>query len=353
MAQDLAGTVREQLSGMGRAERQRAIESLRSVMLDAMYQTERESAGYEVKCCPRCGCVEIVRKGHAKDGSQRYLCHGCGRTFGVRTGRVVGMSKLPAEKWMAYIQCFADRLSLRACAERVGVSLPTSLFMRRRLLEVAATFAGTFSVAEGCGCELDETYFPESFKGNHRRGSFELPRRAHHRGGQRRKRGLSKEQICIMSGVNDSGESFLDMAGRGSLSSQRALACLRGRIQDGAVVATDRSGAYPSALRELSAAAHHAYGSKDRSGGTINHVNALHSALDGFMARYRGVSTKHLAEYLAWFRWDCSFNASSLGAGTLVRQVESCFYHTSLGDCWGVEPPYMEYWADRAAGHTM
>jgi hypothetical protein len=118
-------------------------------------------------------------------------------------------------------------------------------------------------------------------------------------------------------------------------------------------VATDRSGAYPSALRELSAAAHHAYGSKDRSGGTINHVNALHSALDGFMARYRGVSTKHLAEYLAWFRWDCSFNVSSLGAGTLVRQVESCFYHTSLGDCWGVEPPYMEYWADRAAGHTM
>ncbi|MEE1208741.1 MAG: IS1595 family transposase, partial [Parafannyhessea umbonata] len=180
-----------------------------------------------------------------------------------------------------------------------------------------------------------------------------LPRRAHHRGRQRRKRGLSKEQICIMSGVNDSGESFLDMAGRGSLSSQRALACLRGRVQDGAVVATDRSGAYPSALRELSAAAHHAYGSRDRSGGTINHVNALHSALDGFMARYRGVSTKHLAEYLAWFRWDCSFNASSQGAGTLVRQVESCFYHTSLGDCWGVEPPYMEYWADRAAGHTM
>lgn len=170
MAQDLASTVRERLSDMGRGERQRAIEGLRAVMLDAMYQTERESADYEVKCCPRCGCVEIVRKGHAKDGSQRYLCHGCGRTFGIRTGRVVGMSKLPAEKWMAYVQRFVDRLSLRACAERVGVSLPTSLFMRRRLLEVVATFVGTFSVAEGFGCELDETYFPESFKGNHKGG---------------------------------------------------------------------------------------------------------------------------------------------------------------------------------------
>jgi hypothetical protein len=193
------------------------------------------------------------------------------------------------------MSCLRDRLSLRACAERVGVSLPTSLFMRRRLLEVVATFVGTFSVAEGCGCELDETYFPESFKGNHRRGSFELPRRAHHRGRQRRKRGLSKEQICIMSGVNDSGESFLDMAGRGSLSSQRALACLRGRVQDGAVVATDRSGAYPSALRELSAAAHHAYGSRDRSGGTINHVNAR------FVEGYVGMKTSNLQEYLNWY----------------------------------------------------
>jgi hypothetical protein len=72
MAQDLASTVREQLSGMGRAERQRAIESLRSVMLDAMYQTERESADYEARCCPRCGCVEMVRKGHC-EGRQPAL----------------------------------------------------------------------------------------------------------------------------------------------------------------------------------------------------------------------------------------------------------------------------------------
>lgn len=345
----VADDVRKVLDSLSASERQKALDELRSVMLDAMYRMERESADSDVKCCPRCGCVEIVRKGKAKDGSQRYLCHGCGRTFGVRTGRVVGMSKLPADKWMAYVQCFIDRLSLRACAERVGVSLPTSLFMRRRLLEVVSTFNKSFSVSEGCGCELDETYFPESFKGNHTKGSFKMPRKSRHHGKQVHARGLSKEQICVMSGVNDSGESFLDMAGRGSLSSGRALACLRGRIRDGAVVATDRSGAYPSALRELSVAAHAAYGSKDRSEGTINRVNALHSALDGFMARYRGVSTKHLDEYLAWFRWDATFNVLAMGAGTLVRQMESCFYHNSLAECWNVEPPYMEYWEDRAA----
>lgn len=36
------------------------------------------------------------------------------------------MSKLPPETWMAYVGCFCDRLTLRECAERVGVSLKTS-----------------------------------------------------------------------------------------------------------------------------------------------------------------------------------------------------------------------------------
>lgn len=105
-----------------------------------------------------------------------------------------------------------------------------------------------------------------------------MPRESRERGGQVHKRGLSREQICVMTGVNDSGDAFLDMAGRGSLSTSRALESLRGKVRAGAVVATDKSGAYPSALRELSAAAHLAYDSKNRAEGTINHVNALHSS---------------------------------------------------------------------------
>lgn len=179
--------------------------------------------------------------------------------------------------------------------------------MCRRLLEVVAASVGTFSAAEGCGCELDEACFPESFKGNHMRGSFELPGRAHR----------------------------------------------RGRIQDGAAVAADRSGACPSALRGLSAAAHHAYDSRNRSEGTISHVNALRSALDGFMARCRGVSARHLAEHLAWFRWDCPFSVPPLGAGAPVRQMEPCVCHASPGDCRGAEPPCMECWARQVAWHAM
>ena len=39
-------------------------------------------------------------------------------------------------------------------------------------------------LCRGCGCEFDETYFPESFKDNHTTGSFTMLRSSRHRGRQ-------------------------------------------------------------------------------------------------------------------------------------------------------------------------
>ena len=336
-AETVAESLRKSLLGMGRGERMAAIEAVKSVLLDAMYRTCAESYGMEVKACPRCGCVEVVKKGHGADGSQRYLCHGCGRTFNARTGKVVGMSKLPASTWMLYIECFTDRLSLRQCAERCKVSLPTSLFMRRRLLEVVSKVLPAFSVGEGCGCELDETYFAESFKGNHSKSRLQMPRESRHRGKQVHTRGISHEQVCVMTGVNDEGDAFLEVSGKGVLSAKRAVSCLKGKVAEGSIVSTDKASAYPSALRELNVAAHKAFDSKDRKAGTINRVNSLHSSLASFLGPFRGVSTKHLPEYLSWFAWDRVFSSGAKEAcERLARQVESGVYHRRSAEWWGI-----------------
>ena len=50
-------------------------------------------------------------------------------------------------------------------------------------------------------------------------------------GEQVHKRGLSGEQICVMTGVNDSNETFFEVSGRGVLSRKRAMDVLRGRIR--------------------------------------------------------------------------------------------------------------------------
>lgn len=217
--------------------------------------------------------------------------------------RILGTSRLPKETWMAYAECFVLMLPLRECARRCRVCLKTAYTMRHRLIECLSAYSPSFRVERGCGCELDETYFPESFKGNHAKGSFTMPRPSRHRGKQVHRRGLSRERICVMTGVNDSNETFLEVTGRGALSRERAMDALRGRIAAGSVVATDRAAAYVGVLAELEVAAHAAFYPKDRSEGTINRVNTVHSLLGAFMEPFKGVSTKHLDAYLAWFRW--------------------------------------------------
>lgn len=221
-ADDLVITLKKSLAKLSRTERRKAVELVGDVVRAAMFD-DAAGDGYEVERCPRCGSVAIVKKGKSRNGDRRYLCRGRGRTFSGSTGRVLGRSRLPRETWMAYAECFALMLPLRECAGRCGVCLKTAWTMRHRLIECLKEYPPEFHVGRGQACELDETYFPESFKGNHSKGSFTLPRKARHRGKQVHRRGLSREQICVMTGVSDNGRRLL----RG-LGPRRRLAQARG-----------------------------------------------------------------------------------------------------------------------------
>ena len=168
-ADDLVITLKKSLAKLSRTERRKAVELVGDVVRAAMFD-DAAGDGYEIERCPRCGSTAVVKKGKSKNGDRRYLCRGCGRTFSGSTGRVLGRSRLPRETWMAYAECFALMLPLRECAARCGVCLKTAWTMRLRLIECLKAYSPDFRVGRGGACELDETYFPESFKGNHSRG---------------------------------------------------------------------------------------------------------------------------------------------------------------------------------------
>ena len=75
-----------------------------------------------VELCPRCGCPDFVKKGHGRKGEQRWLCRGCGRTFGPATRGLLAKSKLDAAAWREFARCMVDCVPLRDCAQRCGTS---------------------------------------------------------------------------------------------------------------------------------------------------------------------------------------------------------------------------------------
>lgn len=339
---DFITEIRLRLGRMGAGERRRAVEALRELIYEDAYERTCPTDDGDNVACRRCGSLAVVRKGHDRDGIQRWMCKDCHRTFRDAPDTIITRSRLKPAVWMRYLECFVDLLPLRECAKRCKVSLRSAWLMRMRLIESIRLHLPDFHAGAGMRVQLDETYLRESFKGNHTKGQFTLPRPPRHRGTPASKRGLSREQICVMTGVDDMGGAFLAMSGRGLLSKDRALATLHGRLDRGAYAVADAAAAYPPAMKELGVE----FTGTDASNHAINRVNTLHSQLAGFLAGFRGVSTKLLDEYLAWFLWRRTFRADA--ADCAARQVNVTEYHGTVREWSHVTPPYMDYW-DMAA----
>ncbi len=301
----------------------------------------------ESGACPRCGCHVTVRAGHQR-GYQRYLCRGCGRGFSCRTMRILANSKLPRETWAAFARCMIERYPLRAAARACHVSLKTAFFMRHRICEMMSRDLDPFRVDKGCSAEIDEYYLHESFCGNHTKSSsFAMPRKAHRRPSDMHRRGISDELICILTGVNDHGDCFLELACRGHLPKGAARKILAGKVAAGSVVSTDRHPTYKGLIPELGAAVHNRYDAKDHSEGTINSVNSLHSRLAKFLRPFESVSSRRLPNYLVWFQWLESFKKlddDAMRKELAIKHIASGSYDTKWREYKDTPYPFGDYY---------
>ena len=114
---------------------------------------------------------------------------------------------------------------------------------------------------------------------------------------------------------------------------------MAGCALEGAVVSTDRQRGYVRALAEMGVAAHERFASSGRRA-PLNRVNALHSALKAFLARFRGVSTRRLPNYLAWFCWAREARRGGDAASLLRAQMGSGTYRTSWRGLWRQPCPF-------------
>ena len=123
-AAKLVSGVRDGLALLDDDERRRAIEALRSIVYEEMFGTDSQEPPTDA--CVRCGSISIVRRGHTGSGNQRRYCKDCKRTFTANIGRMLGMSNLPMETWMTYVEAFIDQLPLRDCMDKCGAGLRTA-----------------------------------------------------------------------------------------------------------------------------------------------------------------------------------------------------------------------------------
>ena len=332
--------IKKLIASLTEAEKFQLIEYLKFVVNE-----EFDNTSDDVCECYKCNSHQIVKLG-TYNNMQRYRCKNCNTSFTAKSKSIFATTKLEKERWLKYIECFVDCLSLRRSAEKVGVCLKTSYFMRHRILECLKKNQSQFIVNKDNKGQLDETFLRENFKGNHSKStSFCMPRKPRKNGQEAKLIGASNEQICIASGINDTNHVFFEIAGRGQLTNQSLKHILENKIEEGAIISTDKRSNYKTILKLFNVREHNSYQSNTKENyKNLGNINSLHSRFKNFIRQMHGMATRRLENYLVWFTWIENFKRNENKNELIINSLSINKYDTTIREYKNTPYLYMEYW---------
>ncbi|MBQ3125077.1 MAG: IS1595 family transposase [Clostridia bacterium] len=121
---------------------------------------------------------------------------------------------------------------------------------------------------------------------------------------QKKKRGISNQQVCCLSCVDRSKNHFLKTVCVGRLWASHIENTLLPHFSEDTVLITDSHRAYKTVANKHKIALKQIPSGKHTSGGyNLGHINGYHHNISDFMYLYHGVSSKFLDYYLSLFYW--------------------------------------------------
>jgi transposase-like protein len=245
--------------------------------------------------CPHCGHDKLGKWGQAS-GLCRWRCKECGRTFNALTRTPLARLR-KKEKWLDNAQAMIEGKSIRETARQCGVHRNTSFRWRHRFLawQQQAQCMDLSGIAES-----DATYFYRSEK-----GSKKLQRLPRKRGGDGIGPGLSEDLVPVLTLRDRSGKGAERVAPEQLGKHAREL--YQRHLKSDTLLLTDGSTELCAAARSRNQEAHRALPGLESRGGQgspyhLQTTNGFHAHLKQWMARFHGVATKYLSNYVGWHR---------------------------------------------------
>lgn len=267
--------------------------------------------------CPHCGAQAklgcIVKRGRKGNGAQRYTCKSCQRHFVASTGTVFERTHKNADVWEKYIQMTLDGKSLKACASECRIAYQTAFTWRHKILNAFRVHQEATMMTGRV--EMDEMLIPISYKGNHSKSKkFVMPRPAYKRGSDNKSKS-SKDKSCVFCMIENGDKNFYAaVPGIGFMSHKMLDNTFSKHVnKDSALVLADNykvthkyledNGYNHKTLLSNNTGDRNCHKPEICGEQHIQHVNSMHRHLRLFLAKYYGVSTKYLENYVALYTW--------------------------------------------------
>ena len=241
----------------------------------------------EKRMCPRCGSERTK-----SNGTGRFLCRGCGRTFVASTSTVMSSMKLDPERFRKMANLMLNDVKLKAIIDSVGISTRTAYVWRMKI------YTAAFEIQKGATlsgkCWIDEALVPVNEGVCFRFGDGRKPR------------GVSRNQAVIACAVDSAGNRIAIEAGRGHITSAACVRAYGAHIAKGSIIVHDGIFSHDRLISFLEST-DEAYKSTTReSHPKLQPVNSFIAELKHFLRCHGGVRTEYLGIYAAWIAFKSS-----------------------------------------------
>ncbi len=249
---------------------------------------EREAT---IDSCPYCRHEKLIRWGSSRQGKQRFKCKSCLKTFNALAATPLHKIKKP-QTLIAFDKLMNLGISLRDCADLLGVDHKTCFYWRHKLLKNPEVNKPVELLSI---VEADEAFIAENQK-----GSRKLIRPPRVRGG-------GKKKIPILMALDRQGAVTHSVLKRNTKAEiEAALAPV---LVPSSILITDGNLSYREIVKALPFPIQHKRmvpdkGKKAKVDGvySIQRLNGFIARWRTFMRRFRGVATHYRDRYIAWFR---------------------------------------------------
>lgn len=244
--------------------------------------TKRVSNGVK---CPHCNSSHVSRNGKPHN-HQRFICVDCNKSFMESTNSIFSSMKIDDLTVKSIYNCMTNSNSVRQTARIAQVNKSTAFLWRHKILEAISTKSERLSGI----IEADETFFRVSYKGNHTKDGFTMPRESKQRGTPAKFRGISSEQVCVPCGLDRNNHAISKIACTGKVSTATLELLYKGHIKSESILVADKMRSYVNFAKNknLKLIQIDAGKGKQKVKGIyhIQHVNSYHSRLKKFMKKF-------------------------------------------------------------------
>ena len=249
---------------------------------------EEAASLYERKpVCPKCSSTSFHEDGFTPAGYKRYRCDDCNNSYTLLSDSIFNSAKISFHKLMGYISLMSFNVPLEMCCEILDISANTAELWRKKIFETVNGYQDHLKLYGTIW--IDETYM-EDYSILHDQFSS-------------RKRGLSRDLICIVTAIDSYKNMVAIISGHGKPSSKRIKDALKSHITLGCHIIHDGDRSHNALIRETGCISE-VYKANTKDPNYIRHmalINNMHGWLKRYLWRFIGMDVVNLQSYLNWF----------------------------------------------------